>query len=377
METITRFRFFYLSGLLFLSLIVQQVLASGKPKEVIIGYVGGYRGLITINISAAKLTHLNYAFVNVINNRAVLSRERTDTVNLRNLGLLKKINPDLKILISIGGWSWSGGFSDAVLSDTSRQAFAASAIAIVKRFNLDGIDIDWEYPDSPGAGHIFRPEDKQNYTLMFAELRRQLNILANQTGKTMLLTTATGGFVSFLRHTEMDKAAVYLDYINLMTYDFFGNGTAVHHTNLFASAQNGKNDNADKAVQAYLAAGVPASKLVLGVAFYGRLFQLKPTAKKGLGDSTIKNLRLVDYTFIQDSLLNNLARGFVKYQDTAARAPYLFNIGSSQFVTYDDEWSVKNKCEYVLQHKLAGVMFWEYDSDPKDHLLDQINTSLK
>src|ERR1700748_874350 len=124
METITRFRFFYLSGLLFLSLIAQQSFASGKPKNVIIGYVGGYRGLITISVSAAKLTHLNYAFVNVIANRAVLSRERTDTVNLRNLALLKKTNPKLKILISIGGWTWSNGFSDAVLSDTSRQAFA-------------------------------------------------------------------------------------------------------------------------------------------------------------------------------------------------------------------------------------------------------------
>ncbi|MES2274868.1 MAG: glycoside hydrolase family 18 protein [Bacteroidota bacterium] len=351
--------------------------AASDPKPVVIGYVGGYRGRI-INmdmISATKLTHINYAFVNVQHNRAVLSRERTDTVNLKNLSLLKKRNPNIKLLISIGGWSWSGNFSDAVLSDTSRQAFARSAVAILNRFNLDGIDIDWEYPDMNGNGNIHRKEDKQNYTLMFMELRRQLDIAGKQQGKKLLLTTATGGFKEFLNHTEMDKAYPYLDYINLMTYDYFGNKTVVHHTNLFTSFDKDRNDSGDKAVRDYLAAGVPASKLVMGLAFYGRMFQLKNSATKGFGDSTVSHLRLADYVFIKDSLVNQ--KGFVKYQDTVAKAPYLFNAATKQFVTYEDEWSVDNKCKYVLANKMAGVMFWEYASDPKDYLLDQINASFK
>src|SRR6202044_2040336 len=104
-------------------------------QKVIIGYVGGYRGLVNTSlIVPEKLTHINYAFVDIKNNRAWLHREATDTVNFRHLNLLKKDNPKLKILISIGGWTWSGKFSDAVLSDTSRQGFAASAVAIIKKF---------------------------------------------------------------------------------------------------------------------------------------------------------------------------------------------------------------------------------------------------
>src|SRR5665213_1486350 len=134
-------------------------------QKVIIGYVGGFRGLINTNqIEAKKLTHINYAFVDIKNNRAWLHREATDTINFRHLVQLKRQNPALKILISIGGWTWSGKFSDAVLTDTARQAFAASAVDIVKRFDMDGIDIDWEYPGRPGfAGNVYRPEDKQNY----------------------------------------------------------------------------------------------------------------------------------------------------------------------------------------------------------------------
>ena len=160
-----------------------------QRKDVIIGYVGGYNGLArTDRIDAKKLTHINYAFVNIRNNRAFLNREATDTVNLKNLVLLKKQNPALKILISIGGWSWSGKFSDAVLTDTARAGFAASAADIVNKFNLDGVDIDWEYPGISGdKGNIYRPEDKQNYMLMFRELRKDLDKLSLLTKKNTCL----------------------------------------------------------------------------------------------------------------------------------------------------------------------------------------------
>ncbi|MFI5140518.1 MAG: glycosyl hydrolase family 18 protein, partial [Sphingobacteriales bacterium] len=112
-----------------------------QSNKVIIGYVGGFRGLVkTELIDAGKLTHINYAFVDIKNNRAWLHKEATDTINFRHLNLLKKQNPALKILISIGGWTWSGKFSDAVLSDTSRQGFAESAVGIVKKYDMDGID---------------------------------------------------------------------------------------------------------------------------------------------------------------------------------------------------------------------------------------------
>lgn len=355
----------------------QKKAGSYKGKKVIIGYVGGFRGKVDVSrIAAEKLTHINYAFVNVRNCRAFLDNERTDTTNLRMLNTLKLKNPDLKILISIGGWSWSENFSDAALTDSSRAVFAKSAVDIIRKYQLDGVDIDWEYPDMGGEkGNIHRPEDKQNYTLMFQALRSELNILEKETGTKKLLTTATGGFSSFLDHTEMGKAQQYLDYINLMTYDFFSGGIAAHHTNLYASKDYPEDNNADKAIKAYMAAGVPADKLVMGIAFYGRTFILRSDSLKILGARYSSQSYGSGYSFIKDSLLNN--KDFRAYKDKKAKASYLYNASTKKFITYDSEWSVKNKCQYVNSKGMAGVMFWEYDSDPKEYLLGQINKTLR
>jgi chitinase len=346
-----------------------------QSNKVIIGYVGGFRGLInTAPIQAKKLTHINYAFVDIKDNRAWLHREATDTINFRNLVLLKKQNPALKILISIGGWTWSGRFSDAVLTDTSRQRFVASAVAIVKKFDLDGIDIDWEYPSLPGdKGNICRPEDKHNYTLLFKELRLKLDSLQQQTSKKYLVTTAVGGFKKFVDNTEMGDAQQYLDYVNLMTYDYSGGKIASHHTLLYSSKAYKSDNNADAAVTLFEAAGVPANKLVMGIGFYGKSSTLVNGAK-GLGDSVATYTHGVGFTMIKDSILKS--PGFKAHRDKHAKADYIYNEATRQFITYDDEWSVKKKCKYVKRKKLAGAMFWEYNDDLKGYLLDVINRVL-
>ena len=176
-----------------------------KIKPVIIGYVGGFRGLVaTDSIDVWRLSHINYAFIDIKDNRAWLHNEATDTVNLRKLGELKKINPDLKILISIGGWTWSKNFSDATRTDTSTKNFALSAIDIVSKYNLDGVDIDWEYPGMIGDSNVYRPEDKQHYTILFKELRQGLDDLSRTTQMKYYVTTAVGGSQAFIDHTEMD-----------------------------------------------------------------------------------------------------------------------------------------------------------------------------
>jgi chitinase len=350
--------------------------AAAQSNKVVIGYVGGFRGLIkTELIDAKKLTHINYAFVDIKNNRAWLHRESTDTVNFRHLNLLKNQNPALKIMISVGGWTWSGKFSDAVLSDTSRQRFAASAIDIIRKFDMDGIDIDWEYPGQSGyEGNVYRPEDKQNYTLMFKELRKQLDELQHQTNKKYLLTTAAGAFKGFLDHTDMAEAQQYLDYINLMTYDYSGGRRASNHTELYASKAYKAHNNADEAVKLFTAAGIPPAKLVMGIAFYGHASTLVPGAK-GLGDSVATNLKGLGYTAIKDSILKQ--PGFKKRRDRNAKADYIYNKQNREFISFDDEWSVKKKTKYAIRHNMGGVMFWEYDSDLKGYLLDEINKVLK
>ena len=348
-----------------------------QQSKVIIGYVGGFRGLVNTSIiQPKKLTHINYAFVDVKDNRAWLHYEKTDTVNFRNLNLLKQQNPNLKILISIGGWTWSGKFSDAVLTDTSRQRFVASAVDIIKKFDLDGIDIDWEYPSLQGlTGNIFRPEDKQNFVLLFKELRRQTDSLAGITHKKYLLSTAVGGSKSFVDNNDMGAAQQYLDFVNLMSYDYSEDAKiAAHHTALYSSKGDQTHNNADEAVRLFEAAGVPAEKLVMGVAFYGHSSILVP-GSKGLGDSVAKGTRSGGYTRLKDSILK--LPGFEVRRDHHAKADYAFNTQTLQFITYDDEWSVRQKCKYVKKNKLAGAMFWEYVSDPKGYLLDAINKVLK
>ncbi|MCX2453949.1 glycoside hydrolase family 18 protein [Pedobacter sp. PLR] len=350
--------------------------ANGSGK-VVIGYVGGFRGLVNTDaIAPEKLTHINYAFVDVQGNRAFLTNEKTDTVNFRKLLLLKRKNPSLKILISIGGWAWSKNFSDAVLTDTSRAAFASSAVDIIRKYSLDGVDIDWEYPGRPGeVGNVYRPEDQHNFTLMFEALRKELDILEKETAQKKLLTTAVGGFSDFLLHTEMDKAAKYLDYVNLMTYDYYSGKIAGHHTNLYPSKLYPPHNSADNAIKAYVEAGVPISKLVMGIAFYGRNSKVEPGSATGLGATYIKGEFGSGYTKIKDSLVNK--KGFVAYKDPDARASYLYNPDTQTLITYDDEWSVREKCKYVKDNGMGGVMFWEYASDPKEYLLNEVIRSFK
>jgi len=364
-------------------LIISLASCKEKPKtlpslqkKIIVGYVPGFRGILDgLSIDANKLTHINYAFVNVQDSMAWLTNIETDTVNFRILNNLKKVNPDLKILISIGGWSWSGNFSDAVLTPSSRKKFAKTSAEIVANNDLDGVDIDWEYPGQRGNDNIFRPEDKQNYTLMFKEIRKELDELSKKTGKYYELTTAVGASYSYIEHTEMDKAAKYLDYVNLMTYDFYTSGdSAGHHSNLYPPEDYEKDASAHKTFNEFVKAGVPAEKLVMGLPFYGRSWIMKSADKHGINMPVEGRARGGGYTYIKDSLVDK--KGFVRHWDENAKAPYLFNLETNQLVVYDDEESVKLKCEYVIENNMAGLMFWQYASDTSEYLLDAINENL-
>jgi chitinase len=366
------------SALFLLCILTSFLLNKKKPKPVIIAYVGGFRGLADIDsLNPKNLSHINYAFVDVKDNRAWLHNEETDTVNFRNLNALKKINPDLKVLISIGGWTWSKNFSDAVLTDTSTKAFASSAVDIVAKYDLDGVDIDWEYPGMIGDSNKFRPEDKEHYTLLFKDLRESLDSLKKITRKKYFLTTAVGGDKDYIEHTEMDKVQGYTDYINVMAYDYAGGDDTIsnHHTNLFGSSPDTTKGNADKSIQVYIAAGVPAKKLVLGMGFYGKGWEMETADNNGLFRRSVKGMRGGGFDFLKDSLENR--NGFTKYWDTVASAPYLFNADKRIFISYDDERSIKAKCDYIKKNGLGGGMFWEYNDDKKEYLLGVIAREFK
>ena len=210
--------------------------ATNAARPAVIGYLFPQDRLLDpAAIAADKLTHINYAFANIRDGQVVEGFAR-DADNFKVLAAVRRSHPHLKVLVSVGGWTWSKGFSDAVLTPERRQRFVQSAVAFVRRHDLDGFDVDWEYPGLPGDDNPHRPEDKTNFTAVMAELRRALDTDAATRGRKSLLTFAAGAFPAFIANTEMAKVQSVVDYVNLMTYDFrvaSVDRIAGHHANLF------------------------------------------------------------------------------------------------------------------------------------------------
>ncbi|NNE45965.1 MAG: glycoside hydrolase family 18 protein [Rhodothermales bacterium] len=342
----------------------------------IVGYVFGGRGSPPFAVDAGRLTHINYAFTH-IENGEVVPPTSADSVNLAYLRSLKSANPTLAILISIGGWSRSEGFSDAALTQENRERFARSAVEYMMQNGLDGVDLDWEYPGQPGAGNTHRPEDRENFTLMLKTLREHLGRAASEDGdasRHYLLTIASGASQTYLDHTDLGTAHRYVDFINIMTYDFSGTWTDTvwHHTNLRAPAgEGGSNRGSDRAVDEHRRAGVPGDKLVLGVAFYGRGW----AGVRGLNQPASDSVFGLPYHSIAG--LEGSGQGFVRQWDEDAQAPYLWNDDTGTFITYDDTVSLRKKVQFVKDEGLGGVMFWEHSADTTGALLRTLDYHLR
>jgi GH18 family chitinase len=368
------------------ALLISIILAAGSaellPAEAarpaVIAYVFPRgRVLDPTEIRAEKLTHVNFAFANVVGGR-VVEGDPHDAENMRVLTGLRPDHPHLKILISVGGWSWSKGFSDAALTAKSRRAFVASAIDFVRRHDLDGFDVDWEYPGLPGDDNPHRPEDRQNFTALLADLRAALDVEGTRRDRHLLLTFAAGASQEFLEHTEMARVQRSVDFVNLMTYDFrvaAPGEPAGHHANLYANPADPRQVSADAAVRSFLAAGVPAPKLVLGVPFYGRVWE-GVGSRVGLYKEGTPPRQRIDTDHA--SLAALIGReGWTREWDAAARAPYLWNETRRTFVTFEDEESLRLKSRYVQEKGLGGVMFWEYHADRTGALLDTLDAALR
>lgn len=385
------------------ALIASGMLASfmssaqaADPDYKIVGYSiswGAYgRGFTPSDIDANKLTHINFAFANIAGGQIVVGDPNVDTAgrnNFRQLRSLKKDNPNLKTLISVGGWTWSKHFSDVALTPQSRKAFADSAVEFIREHKFDGVDIDWEFPVTGGnAGNIERPEDKQNYTLLMTALREALDAAGKADQKSYLLTTAIGPGERWIKNTEMGKVAKVVDFMNLMAYDYnggwnkhSGHVAPLYHDPAYTREANNPNNNISKVVDMLIAEGVPSQKIVLGVPFYGYSWKgCKPDnngeyqdcAGKGRGSWEDGNL---DYSQIEKKMVDK--DGFTRYWNDKSKVPYLFNPKTGEFVTYEDNQSLAIKLDYLKEKKLGGAMIWELSGDRKETLLKQINQSLR
>ena len=315
---------------------------------------------------AGRLTHVNLAFGHVGKDGLLDSRLMDQFIDY--IEVIRKWNPEIKFVMSIGGWG-AGGFSNMALTEEGREAFSASCAKYTFDHNLDGVDIDWEYPCNNSAGIDADPRDRENFTFLLESLRKHL-------GKDKILSIAAGGGDYFVRDTEMDKVAKICDYVQLMTYDLRSGfcSEAGHHTSLYTTEGDESRLSVKGVVDMFTEAGVPHEKIVIGAAFYSRRWKDVPNVNNGMLQhaGTIGNYGAGYSDLVAHFIDKN---GFVRYWDEKAKAPYLFN--GSEFISYDDPLSIQEKCRYLLKEDLLGIMYWDHGSDHTHTLLKAMYDSLR
>jgi chitinase len=375
------------------------------------------RGFTAKNVDtsgeAARLTNLDYAFANVAPEgnavtcqsgdvwadyeRPVPAQESVDGVadqwgeplngNFGQLLKLKAKYPKLKVLLSLGGWSWSKYFSDAALTDQSRAAFVSSCVDRFIKGNLpflgpgdaggpgsaaglfDGIDVDWEWPGSPANdGNIVRPEDKANLALLLKEFRKQLDAYGAQTNKHYELSAFLPADPAKIS-AGFDARSIFssLDYGNMQGYDFHGTWESVTNQQSAIRVPKGApttpDFSIDSSVNAWLKAGARANQIVIGIPSYGQGW----TGVSGGGDGLFQPATgpaagtwgpgTEDY-----KVLKTLPdKGFTVHRDVRSGFAWLFD--GTTFWTYDDPLTVFTKALYIRQHGLGGAMMWELSGD--------------
>ena len=371
--------------------LMQQGWAAQVGSPVVAGYLAPWKarpgGPSIRTILARELTHLMYAFGTVSAEGLAELTDRCLDVgacdgtappgpfggNFAQLAELKRSNPQLRILISLGGWSGSKYFSAAAATPYSRARFAQSVIeAFFRPYPglFDGVDVDWEFPVSGGRpGNLAHLEDRGNFTLLIAELRRKLAGFSALERRNLELTIAVSSTPDKIINLEAAALARLVDRINVMAYDYHaGSAFAGFNAPLFAGAGDPNPDlNVDASVTALIRAGVPPGKVTLGMAFYGRAVAGVPQEKGGLfqqGATASEEWGGSDGIDYRDLVARRPEeQGFRRYWSDEAQVPWLFNAERRLWISYDDPFSIACKAAYARAHALAGIMVWDLFAD--------------
>ncbi len=361
-----RFSFFLiLFSLIVVSSNAQQI--NDKNDFAVIAYYAGRTTMID-SFEVEKLTHLIFSFCHLKGDSLSVSNIR-DSATIQKMVQLKKRNPELKILLSLGGWGGCKTCSEIFSTKKGRRIFSKTAKHLCNYFKVDGIDLDWEYPVIAGfPGHLYSPEDKNNFTALVKRLRKKL-------GNKKEISFAAGGFTTYIDSSiDWKNVMPLVNRVNLMSYDLTSGFSMVsgHHTPLYSTPQ--QTESVDKGVKNLMAAGVPAAKIAIGAAFYARLFQVTDTTNNGIYRPA-RFYHGLSFSRFADTI--NVANGFTQYWDSIAQAPYAFNMERKLFATYDDSASIKLKTEYVIKHHLNGIMFWQLAEDKFDNGLLNVIDEVK
>lgn len=296
-----------------------------SDSPIVVAYVTAWSECMP---DVSLMTHINYAFGHVAPTFDKVRIANPD--RLRSIVALRRDNPALKIMLSIGGWG-SGNFSEMAADATLRARFAADCARVAKEYDLDGIDIDWEYPTAgKGAGISESVDDTANYTLLMRDLRKAL-------GPDRLLTLAGVWNANYISFRDI---LPYVDFVNIMSYDMTSASKGYPHNPLYPSAVAGSR-TVSAALQAHIDAGIPANKIVLGLPFYGRGVAPYP-----------------DYMDYKDT---QILPGTKEVWDDEAKSVYMVSeTDGNVLMGFENSRSLAEKLHFIRAHRLRGAMYWEY-----------------
>lgn len=353
--------------LFFLSIVLFTWAQKKNQRPLVIAYSTADSAL-TDKYNIAQLDQVIYCFAHVRNDSLIVGGSK-DTIAIRHLVALKKTYPKLKIILSMGGWGGCAPCSETFSRDNGRKTFAATTKQALEFFGADGLDLDWEYPTIEGfPGHTYQASDRIDFTALIKELRKSFR-------KKYELSFAAGGFQKYLDSSvEWRKIMPLVNHVNIMSYDLVSGFSTVtgHHTPLYST--NANEESADRAVQYLLRLGIPSNKLVIGGAFYTRIWKNVLPINNGIYQKG-EHTRGVDFKRYDSAF--TAANGWQYFWDEKAQAPYWYNAKDSSFATGDDIHSIKAKTQYTIDKKLGGIMFWELPLDaPTNGLVHAIHDVL-
>lgn len=304
----------------------------------------------------AKLDYINYSF-GLIKDGIVYIKENNHLIEI-----LKYKECGVKIVLSIGGWG-ADGFSDAVSTVQNRKKFINSIIELIKKYDFDGIDLDWEYPTVSFANISSSVNDTTNFTFLCKELRYELDKFFEK----KVLSIAVPCNDRYYNYKDLNE---FVDFVNIMSYDLnVSCNVAIHHTNLYSNEKIGcfsSGDNAFRKISKY----IDSNKIVLGVAFYGRLGEFLDNNSK-LGDK-LKEPLIKGFSYQNIKMM--LKNGANESWDDISCSSYIIN--NNQFISYDNCRSISEKGKYVHKNKLGGLMFWELGANDTYDLLESVYCAL-